>query len=408
VEGSDYRIEWSSIILQNNLTKQYNLYINNISAVSMDRFGTANETSNIELSSDSDQYMIPWAQGSDAVQQYVNFTFQANNLIQRTTRVTTVKQILAAIGGFYKTTFAFFAVAVTAYSKYRYKRVVANKLYDTNPDPDSSKNTSKDKKPATKKKTADQSKPGPKKTVDSTTSKKKGADNNKPLLSSDLSMQPYNTDEAAIKADLEGDVEGNIEDAASGEIEEAEGLFSSMGDGLSGIDFSDFLSESWVGQLLGCVKCGKKKGPKSHSQKVAQAAQKALEDMDMVEVVKKLQEIDKLKAILLNDDQKKLFDMTSKMPLPVTEEDDDDVDNAKGQKNTEAKQVEEYVALYKSYTSITKDKETRNANRGLIGLLDKKKVKFLEEIRGLLGPIDDEGELRRLIEKKMLKQKKQK
>jgi len=185
-----------------------------------------------------------------------------------TRNYTKLLDILGAIGGLSKSLLFFLAVFVIGYAKYKYHMVLSNEMYDFEP-----------------------------------TSKK---NNN----------QKGRADPKATQAELSSSIAGSASLLENDQLKGGSGVkgdvkeyFEYQKEKKRGLKFNEF---AYLKSFCCCRR-------KSDDEKLAQKAMHQVEeDADLILILRKLREIDKLKTLLLDRDQRELFNYN---PKPIIKKD---------------------------------------------------------------------------------------
>ncbi|CAD8164378.1 unnamed protein product [Paramecium octaurelia] len=133
--------------------------------------------------------------------------------------------------------------------------------------------------------------------------------------------------------------------------------------------------------------------------------QDILSQMDVVKIIQKLQEVDLLKFILLNDEQYKMFDL---LPKPIFQDEKLQMEDMSNEFCSEAGYQKTFRAInhnkklqsknlkdyYCSFSSLQQDKRRSSVDDKLLSMIDRNIVQFFEQIQlsqqrqGNLSPLD--------------------
>jgi len=188
-----------------------------------------------------------------------------------TRNYTKLLDILGAIGGLSKSLLFFLAVFVIGYAKYKYHMVLSNEMYDF--------------EPTGKRKDNKRGRADPKETQAELSSAIAGSTPQESLLENDhLKSNP-------------------------GAKEDVKEYFDYQKEKKRGLKFNEF---AYLRTFCCCRR-------KSEDEKLAQkATHQVEEDADLILILRKLREIDKLKTLLLDRDQRELFNYN---PKPIIKKD---------------------------------------------------------------------------------------
>jgi len=319
-------VKWADIYIDKAVVQDHPYYIStgskNVSTFTVDESQVREQQTTIE---EADFLKTP----------LVKFNLRRSSLNLVTSRIyLKIQDILGQIGGMTKSLLFFFAFFVVGYAKYKYNMVVSNMLYDF----DTSEIQERRRK-----------------------TKLNNNNNNNNTKTGDYSLMK---DEGPEQEGIRRRTSVSSRDPK----EYVKDYFKIQENKKKGLKYNE-------GTYLQTLAFWKKK---SNDQKLAlKAWEKSEEDVDVILILKKLREIDKLKALLLDQSQRELFNYN---PKPVIK--GHDADSEEGEETTELfeNNEEHYGKLFVAYREAKKntDPEKEQYNAKLLQMLCPRLQKLFE------------------------------
>lgn len=320
-------------------------------------------------SNNREQMMSSANQGGNLLQWNIR---RSNFNYVTTRRYTKIQDILANIGGLSKSIMFAFAFIAAGYVRYKYQTMLSNELYNYEIPQDGNDPRQPD---------------GEAIDLEGVSPKKR----------SSVSMQQN------IK--VNDQLGGSSQESYGQEEQQVRGYFMKEKKSQVRLRHSEF---GYFGYILSNICCCCSKMKNKPEERIARKARTYVEhDIDIVEIIQKLKDVEKLKLILLTQDQRELFNNISK---PVVKEDavapeardvsipfeynfpeaeefaQDGTANAQ-----DHAMVIKYMKLYYSYKHISTDPQLSQsiANKRLLALLGEDVLKIFNRINKEVGENPD-------------------
>jgi len=305
-----------------------------------------------ELQQFSTDYMLQW-------------NLRRSNVNHVTTRTyTTVLDVISDIGGLGGIFMAVGFIVTAGYTKFKYQMILSNKLYD----------------------------------YESVSKPRKAQQNENPIQAKQKTSSRRQKSEAQAQK-YQIPVGEKSEDIASLNLtspkitqrlnpsKTIKKYFEHLFDIKRKMPYNEF---SYLKALFALICC--RRNPEQ--QIARKARQQIILDLDITRIIEKLQEIDKLKMLLLNRYQREAFNYIEK---PVITLEEGDPKHRRGSLNDtqqdalagslfeireEYKSLSRYAKLYASYRHLTSDVESQNSkyNRKLLEMLGPELIKVFKQI----------------------------
>ena len=328
-----------------------------------------------ELQQFSTDYMLQW-------------NLRRSNVNHVTTRTyTKILDVISDIGGIGGILMVVGFVVTTGYTKFKYQMILSNKLYDYE-----SIESPKKKKPQ------QQKKPEP-------------AHQRKISFNKHSDVKKYEM--APEKSEDNGSVPPSLvsPQASSRSLNPSKTIksyFENLFEIKRKMPYNEF---SWIKAMLSLICC--RRNPEE--QIARKARSQILLDLDITRIVEKLQEVDKLKMLLLNRYQREAFNYIEKPLITLKEKDPthrrgsfNETQNELGagslfEIREEFKSLSRYAKLYASYKYLSSDNESQNSkyNRKLLEMLGPELIKVFKQIDTHMGSDLDPAKFEEVVNKLM-------